>query len=197
MLPSSVVTIKYPLNIAYGSLNPDFAIWCPASATTVTIYMRANTIWATYPTAAQLFIQADYYAGATALRSQSTASTQTLIDNREPAGAGTYTADAGTNTTTVVDAGLAGTAYIGKYLWNTTRSLGAEITGYVDGTKTITLGSAIAGQTTGDTYYILDWVAFTTTFTPGTAGFAYIKCNLGLYAAGKGLYCDAKPTAAY
>jgi hypothetical protein len=193
LLPSSVVTIKYPLSIAYGSLNPDFAIWCPASPTTVTVYMRANTIWATYPTAAQLFIQANYWAGATALRSQSTASTQTLIDNREPAGAGTYTADAGTNTTTVVDAGLAGTAYIGKYLYNSTRSAGAEITGYVDGTKTITLGTAIASQTSGDTFYVLDWVAFTTTFTPGTAGFVYIKVNLGLYASGKGIYVDVKP----
>lgn len=193
LLPSSIVTIKYPLNVAYGSLNPDFAIWCPASATTVTVFMRANTIWSTYPTAAQLFIQADYWASGASIRSQSTASTQTLIDNREPAGAGTYTADAGTNTTTVVDAALAGTAYIGKYLYNTTRSAGAEITNYVDGTKTITLGTAIASQTTADTYYILDWVAFTTTMTPGTAGFVYIKINLGLYASGKGVFVDVKP----
>jgi hypothetical protein len=197
MLPSSVCTIKYPLNIAHGSLNPDFAIWCPASPTTITVYMRANTIWATYPTAAQLFIQADYWAGATAIRSQSTASTQTLVDTRDPAGAGTYTADAGTNTTTVVDAGLAGTAYVGKYLYNSTRSAGAEITTYDNGTKTIGLGSAIASQTSGDTYYVLDWVGFTTTFTPGTAGFAYLKLNLGLYASGKGIYCDVTPLGVY
>jgi hypothetical protein len=193
LLPSSVATIIVPLSISNWTLVPDFAVWCPASPTTVTVYMRANTIWATYPTAAQLFIQADYWAGVTAIRSQSTSSNQTLIDNREPAGAGTYTADAGTNTTTVVDAGLAGTAYIGKYLYNSTRSAGAEITNYVDGTKTITLGTAIASQTTGDTYYILDWVAFTTTLTPGTAGFVYIKINLGLYASGKGVYVGVKP----
>jgi hypothetical protein len=193
MLPASYCNIKYPLNIAYGALNPDFAIWCSASPTTVTVWMRAYTIWATYPTAAQLFIQADYWAGATAIRSQSTASTQTLVDTRDPAGAGTYTADAGTNTTTVVDAALAGTAYIGKYLYNTTRSAGAEITNYDNGTKTITLGTAITSQTSGDTFYVLDWVGFTTTFTPGTAGFAYIKCNLGLYASGKGIYVDVLP----
>jgi hypothetical protein len=120
MLPSNVCTIKYPLNIAYGSLNPDFAVWCPASETTITVYIRGYTAWATYPTNAQLFIQADYQAGAGAIRSQSTASTQVIAD------------------------------------YST-------------------------------------WVAFTTTFTPYAAGYAYIKVNLGLYASGKGIYVDALP----
>jgi hypothetical protein len=44
---------------------------------------------------------------------------------------------------------------------------------------------------------MLDWVAFTTTFTPGTAGFAYVKTNLGLYASGKGVYVDVMPLASY
>jgi hypothetical protein len=199
MLPSSVVTIKYPLNLAYGSLDPDFAIWCPASATTVTVYMRANTIWATYPTAAQLFIQADYYAGVTSLRSQSTASTQLITDGAEPAIGGHIHMDAGSGATTIVDGDLTSSAndyYNGWYVYNTTRSLGAEVTDYDGGTKTITCGS-IAAQADTDAYYLLNWVGFTTTFTPGTAGFAYIKVNLGLYAAGKGVYVDAKPTAGY
>jgi hypothetical protein len=352
LLPSSVVTIKYPLNIAYGSLNPDFAIWCPASPVTVTVYMRTNSHWLNgqypddqiiangnmetsdpptgwtlagagatwsrsntqakygtysgklirggtdcysyqqfvndsrfngtnftygcwvYATAAnrariaindgttttyssyhtgssswewlsvtasvaanlhivqvrnyvdtgdttayfdwayaapplhqQLTLTADYYdgVGTAAHRATSTASAQHLWDNNEPARntdgtAATYAADAGTDTTHVVDSQLTGGTndyYNGWYLWNTTRSLGAEVTDYDSGTKTLTLGSAIASQTTADTYFLLNWVAFTTTFTPSTAGFAYVKINLGLYYAGKGIYVDAKPLGAY
>ena len=345
LLPSSVVTVKYPLNIAYGSLNPDFAVWCPASATTVTVYARSNGQWNAYPTIptnpddnlilypslqattgwtlvgagasfassatqakygtqsgrvirsgtdcyiyypltnypywsgnitygcwvyataadrariaindgttttyssyhtggstwewltvtasvaagtetvhfrnyvdtgdttayfdgayceapihSQLFLQADYWAGVTATRSQSTKSTQHLWDNNEPSrlADGTQpvlTADAGTGTTSLVDAGLASAVndyYNGWYLYNVTRSAGAEVTDYDGSTKTITCGT-IASQASGDTYYLMNWVGFSTTFTPGTAGWAYLKMNLGLYVSGKGAYIDVKP----
>jgi hypothetical protein len=82
MMPSSVCTIKYPLTIAYGSLMPDMCVECAPSTTyTVTVYIRGSATWGTFPTNAQLFIQADYYAGATSLRSQSTPSTQVIADN--------------------------------------------------------------------------------------------------------------------
>jgi hypothetical protein len=350
MLPSSVVTIKYPANLTYGSLNPDFAVWCPASATTVTVYMRSNGQWNAYPTIptnpddnlilypsieattgwtlvgagatftsdatqkkygakagklvrsgtdcyiyypltnypnwsgnitytawvyatagnrariaindgttttyssyhtggstfeqlsvtasvtagtmavqfrnyvdtgdttayfdgaycaapinTQLTITADYWAGAGAIRTTSAASTQHLWDNNEPARLNdgtqpTLTADATTDTTHVIDAGLASAVddnYNGWYLYNVTRSAGAEVTDYTGASHTILLGSAIASQASGDTYYLMNWVAFTTTFTPGTAGFAYIKVNLGLYIASRGIYVDIKPVASY
>lgn len=67
------------------------------------------------------------------------------------------TADAGTNTTTIVDAALSSTTddyYNGWIIYNTTRSRAAIITDYVGSTKTLTLSWAIASQTTGDSYFI-------------------------------------------
>jgi len=69
---------------------------------------------------------------------------------------GSYTADAGTNANQIVDAELTEAlddAYNGDYVWNETRSLGALVTDYDAGTKTLTV--AIAGQAQGDSYYIL------------------------------------------
>jgi hypothetical protein len=196
MMPAATYcTTEYPLTMAASKLVPDFAVWCPASATTVTIYLRSVGIWATYPTAAQLFIQADYWAGAGAIRSKSTASTQLLTDGMEPAVGGHYHMDAGSGTTTIVDSELASRVndfYKGWYVYNTTRSAGAEITAYNGATKTITCGT-IAGQADTDAYYLINWVGFTTTFTPGTAGWVYLKVNLGLYESTRGIYVDVKP----
>jgi len=75
---------------------------------------------------------------------------------REPAAA-TYTADAGTNTTTVVDSQLTSVAndyYNGWSVYNTTRGLWGYVTDYDGGSKTITC-QTIAGQTSGDTYYVM------------------------------------------
>jgi hypothetical protein len=66
-------------------------------------------------------------------------------------------ADAGTNTTTIIDAGLSSAAndyYNGWYVYNWTRLEGALVSDYVGGTTTITLMTAITGQTTGDSYSI-------------------------------------------
>lgn len=69
----------------------------------------------------------------------------------------TYTADSGTNTTTIVDAALVNYGpngyFIGWDVVNSTRSSGeVKITGYTASTGTLTLTSAIASQTTGDSY---------------------------------------------
>lgn len=72
---------------------------------------------------------------------------------------GSFTADAGTNTTTIVDADLIDYGpddyFVGSDVVNSTRSSGeVKITDYVASTGTLTLASAIASQTTDDTYSI-------------------------------------------
>jgi len=118
--PSSNCTPNFPLTISGDKLSGDFVIWAPASETTVTVYIRAIDAWGTYPTNAQLYIDAEYFAGGVTKRAVSTASTQVL-------------SDAST------------------------------------------------------------WVAFTITFTPDTAGWAYVSVHLNYYEASKGVYVDVKP----
>lgn len=70
---------------------------------------------------------------------------------------GTYTADAGTNTTSIVDTELDSTTndnYNGYRLTNITRGKQAWVTDYVGSTQTLSLSPAIVGQTTADEYYI-------------------------------------------
>jgi hypothetical protein len=68
------------------------------------------------------------------------------------------TADAGTTTTTVVDADLAISTtnyYVNWKFVNNTRSSGEiNVTAYNGSTKTLTLASSVASQTTGDSYTI-------------------------------------------
>jgi len=81
---------------------------------------------------------------------------------------GTNTADAGTDATTLVDAGLISSAddfYNDWQLSNTTRGLSAKITNYVGSSKTITCES-IAGQTSGDSYKIIKTDEIITSFLP-------------------------------
>jgi hypothetical protein len=83
------------------------------------------------------------------------AGTDISFDDRDPDGAGTYTADAGTNATTIVDAALTSAAndyYNGARVYNSTRALWGVVTDYVGATKTVTCTS-IAAQASGDTYY--------------------------------------------
>lgn len=68
------------------------------------------------------------------------------------------TADAGTNTTTIVDAALASAVddyYNGWIVHNATRTASAIVTDYVGSTKTLTLSWAIASQASGDTYHLM------------------------------------------
>ncbi len=67
-------------------------------------------------------------------------------------------ADAGTNTTSIVDAALASSVddyYNGWIIHNSTRAGVAIVTDYVGSTKTLTLSWAIASQTTADTYHLM------------------------------------------
>jgi hypothetical protein len=86
------------------------------------------------------------------------AGTDTGFVLREPTSA-SYTADAGTNTTTIVDAVLISTVdsyYVGAKVYNSTRSLWSVVTAYVAATKTLTISPAIAAQTTADLYYLYE-----------------------------------------
>lgn len=66
------------------------------------------------------------------------------------------TADASTNSVQIVDAALSGKFIVrGDYVFNTTRSAGAIVTSYTDGTTTIALESAIANQASGDSYSVV------------------------------------------
>ena len=79
--------------------------------------------------------------------------------HRDPIGTTTNTMDAGTNTTTVVDAALTysdNDHYTNWVLVNTTRNLTSQVTGYVGASHTLTISPAITAQTTGDSYYLID-----------------------------------------
>jgi hypothetical protein len=85
----------------------------------------------------------------------------------EPA-SGTYTADAGTNATTLKDSQLTSSAddfYNGWFLYNVTRAIGTAIIDYNGATKTLS-HAAIGGQTAGDTYKILKSDEIVTSFKP-------------------------------
>ncbi len=86
---------------------------------------------------------------------------------KEPA-AGTNTADAGTDATTLVDAALTGTTddyYKDWYVYNTTRSAGATISASSGAGKSCT-HATIANQVSGDTYYIVKADEIISAFKP-------------------------------
>jgi hypothetical protein len=74
------------------------------------------------------------------------------------------TADAGTDATKIIDAGMSGYQVpVGSYVYNTTRNLGAFTTAWDDATDTITV--AIAGQSEGDVYNVYTYNFFPITGT--------------------------------
>lgn len=76
------ISTTNPFKLGFNAFLEAFRVWCTASvAHTVTVYIRATSAWSTYPTAAELYIDASYYddSGDTT-RSRSTASTQVLSD---------------------------------------------------------------------------------------------------------------------
>ncbi len=96
---------------------------------------------------------------------------------------GNSTIDSTADTTHFVDDALTGADdYInGSYFYNVTRALGSLITDFVAATDTVTLTTAIAGMTAGDTYYILDsWLTlekYTTTTARTVGDIAYVRAN--------------------
>lgn len=93
------------------------------------------------------------------------------------------TADVGTNTTTIVDAGLSSSTddyYKGWIVYNFTRLLSAIVTGYNGTTKTLTLSWAITSQTSGDTYFvcrnpIYKFVTGASIFSPSANGCRFLQ----------------------
>ncbi len=80
LLPSSLVGLYAPLSVAPFN-DYDFKIYKPAGAHTITPYIRADSAWATYPTAAQLYVEASYLsAAATAATKATVVSTAVLSD---------------------------------------------------------------------------------------------------------------------
>jgi hypothetical protein len=78
-------------------------------------------------------------------------------------------ADAGTDTTTIVDADLISTAddfYNDWTVYNSTRALYSVVTNYVGSSKTLTISPAIAAQTTNDEYAIYKTDEIISTFKP-------------------------------
>jgi hypothetical protein len=57
-----------------------FRVWCPASSTTLTLYMRGYT-WSTWPTAAQLYTRAEYTSTTSPVAKTYVNSTETISDN--------------------------------------------------------------------------------------------------------------------
>jgi hypothetical protein len=102
---------------------------------------------------------------------------------REPADNTDLTAEAGTNTTTVICSFLSETtddAYNGYYYHNLTRSTGVLITNYVGLTKTITV-PVITAQTAGDTFYIINpWRVETLSGTVRSKGLSLTNRSKGL-----------------
>ena len=81
LIPTTYAGVNNPVSITEGFFSPDFIVWCPASTTTVTVWIRAYGTWSPYPTASELWIQALYVSDdATPTRTLSTASTQVLSD---------------------------------------------------------------------------------------------------------------------
>lgn len=62
--------------------EPLFKVWCPAEETTITVYVRAYGTWSTYPTAANLFLRAEYVTDDTteAITRATVDSTEVLAD---------------------------------------------------------------------------------------------------------------------
>lgn len=114
------------------------------------------------------------------------------LDNGSDSAAGTrlpatltYAADAGTNTTTIVDTQLDGATIVaGDFVWNVTRGLSQTVQSWTDATDTIVLNGAIAGQTTGDTYYLLRaWLTankYTTTTVRSVGDIAWVRANTSI-----------------
>lgn len=80
-----------------------------------------------------------------------------ILETRDPA-SGTYAADGGTDTDSIVEATLATATrqnfYKDWYVYNTTRSASSLITAYDAPTTTLTLKKAITGQVATDTFYL-------------------------------------------
>jgi hypothetical protein len=81
MIPVTGVGLYNPLSIT-NDFIPDFRVWLAAGEHTVTVYIRGVN-WAAYPTAAQLYLEAEYVTSDTtnAITRAKVVSTEVLTDN--------------------------------------------------------------------------------------------------------------------
>jgi hypothetical protein len=77
IIMSPVSTMAIGLTISQG-VGHDYAIWCPASATTITIKARETSAWATDPTATQFYFEASYLNHGTNATRSTVKSAQSL-----------------------------------------------------------------------------------------------------------------------
>jgi hypothetical protein len=80
MQPYITMWYKSPISINNSIINPDFRVWSSANERTITVYIRGFN-WASFPTAEQLYIKAEYISAASPLTYSSAVSTQVLTDN--------------------------------------------------------------------------------------------------------------------
>jgi hypothetical protein len=84
LLPTSVCSIEYPLTINgfVSRVVPDIAIYnTSTSEVNVDIYIRADSAWGTYPTAAQLYTEASYLSNAASATRSTVVSDEVLADD--------------------------------------------------------------------------------------------------------------------
>lgn len=92
MTPVSV-TPNYGLTISQGGFY-DYALWLPASATTITIKARETAAWSADPTAAEFYFEATYLNHATAATRTVVTSAQALSGTSEISFTMTFTPSA-------------------------------------------------------------------------------------------------------
>lgn len=80
MIPASTVTVMNQMTLSDSLANPIFNVWCPASVTTVTVYVRGLN-WASFPTAAQLYLEAEYLSDDSPITYSKVVSDELLSDN--------------------------------------------------------------------------------------------------------------------
>ena len=80
MVPFSFIGVLAPFLLNSDHYNNAIKIWCAAASTVITIYIRAYGTWSTYPTAAQLFISADYLSATSPYTRTTVNSTAVLSD---------------------------------------------------------------------------------------------------------------------
>jgi hypothetical protein len=83
MMPTAGCNAIFPLTIngVLSNIIPDFAIYnTSTSEVTITVYIRATEAWATYPTTAQLYLEASYLSNAASAARTTVVSDEVLSD---------------------------------------------------------------------------------------------------------------------
>jgi hypothetical protein len=81
IVPTTYAGILRPF-ILQDFPKPTWQVWCPTGAQTITVYVRSYGTWSPYPTAAQLYLEAEYVTGTTtgSITRATVVSTQVLSD---------------------------------------------------------------------------------------------------------------------